>query len=497
MPGTWNFRPTPRRLIRCGGRPVTSSPWTCTVPEVGGNVPVIVLNSVVLPQPFGPMMQRTSPAPMQRSTPRRTRRPPNSLVSRRTSRTGRAASVVTPWRRAGPLPLALAAGLDQPDVLHQHLLLATRLRDHDVEIGVAVFGPEPDHAVPGLQRESRHRIDDALLVDLAGPLDALDEEPGEHVVRVDRVADDRVVAESLPDLRHERFGLRLVQRADEVRDGHDTFRLLLGQPREVVLAVAQPRQLRLRLAAGRHELLDERDGVGADDVEDQDLRTRLIDLPHRAGEVLHAERRVLLPDDTASRLLGRSAHRLVHLARPHVIAAEHVERVAVVLLQERNEGAHPLRGKPAVADDVATAGPAFVVGRVEERRLEALDGRLDGVAIGARHGAEDREHLITLDQLTRPLHRGLRIGLVVRDDHLESAPEDTAALVGLLDGQPRSLDPLLPQVLQSAGQRLEYTDLDRVRRPSDERGAEAQRGGARRALQQPAPPDGITTADAT
>src|SRR6266545_1158536 len=105
MPGTWNFRPTPRRLIRCGGRPVTSSPWTCTVPEVGGNIPVIVLNSVVLPQPFGPMMQRTS-------------------------RTGRAASIVTPWRRAGPLPLALAAALDQPDVLQQDFLLAARHRAH-------------------------------------------------------------------------------------------------------------------------------------------------------------------------------------------------------------------------------------------------------------------------------------------------------------------------------------------------------------------------------
>src|SRR5438309_2814655 len=37
------------------------------------------LKSVVLPHPLGPMMQRSSPAPSDRVTPRKTRRPPKSL----------------------------------------------------------------------------------------------------------------------------------------------------------------------------------------------------------------------------------------------------------------------------------------------------------------------------------------------------------------------------------------------------------------------------------
>src|SRR2546422_2831848 len=39
----------------------------------------------------------------------------------------------------------------------------------------------------------------------------------------------------------------------------------------------------------------------------------------------HAERRVLLAHDPAAGLLRRPAHRLVHLAWPHVVAAEHIE----------------------------------------------------------------------------------------------------------------------------------------------------------------------------
>src|SRR5204863_169898 len=287
----------PSRLIAWGGRPVMSSPRKRTVPEVGGKAPVMMLNSVVLPQPLGPMMQRSSPAPMDRLTPRKTWSPPNRLVTAPTSRSG---GVTT--RRRPPSPLALA----------------------------------------------------------------------------------------------------------------------------------------LRLDAGRHELFDEGDGVGPHHVEHQHLGARLLDLAHGAGEVLHAERGVLLTHDPAADLLRRPAHRLVHLAWPHVVAAEHVEGVAVALLEERDERAHPLLRQPAVADDVATAHAALVVRRVEQRRLEALDGGLNRVAVGARHGAEDRHHAVALDQLAGALDRSLGIGLVVGDDQLEPPAAHAAGLVGLLHRQPRA-----------------------------------------------------------
>src|SRR2546430_17378492 len=80
-----------------------SSPRKRTVPEVGGKAPVIMLNSVVLPQPLGPMMQRSSPAPMDRLTPRKTWSPPNRLVTPPTSRSGGGA-----LQRPRPPPPALA-----------------------------------------------------------------------------------------------------------------------------------------------------------------------------------------------------------------------------------------------------------------------------------------------------------------------------------------------------------------------------------------------------
>src|SRR5436309_2393264 len=479
MPGTWNFRAMPRRLIACGARPVMSSPRKRTVPAVGENAPVMMLNSVVLPQPLGPMMQRSSPAPMDRFTPRSTWRPPNCLETPQTSRSGGVTE-----RRRTPSPLALALRLDEAQVLEQYLPLVLRLGDDDVEIGVTVFRTQPHHPVAGLEPEAGHGVDDLLPVHRAGPLDALDEEAGQHVVGVHRVAHDGVFPEALLDLGHERLGLRLVQGADEVGDGDDGLGLVPRQAGDVVLAVAEPRELGFRLAARRHELLDEGDGVRPHHVEHQHLGTRLLDLAHRAGEVLHAERGVLLAHDPAAGLLGRLAHRLVHLARPHLVAAEHVEAVAVALLEERDERAHPLLRQPAVADDIAAAHAALVVGRVKERGLEALDGGSDGVAVGAGDGAEDGDDLVTLDQLAGALDRGLRIGLVVGDDQLEPPPAHPARLVGLLDRQACALHALLAEVLEAARQRLQHADLDRIGRTRAGGAAESQRSGAGGALRQ-------------
>src|SRR5436853_1429309 len=182
----------PSRLIACAARPVMSSPRKRTAPAVGGKAPVMMLNSVVLPQPLGPMMQRSSPAPMDRLTSRSTWRPPNCLETPQTSRSGGVTE-----RRRTPSPLALALRLDEAQVLEQHLPLVLRLGDHDVEIGMPVFRAQPYHPVAGLQLEAGHGVDDLLPVHRAGPPDALDEEARQHVVGVHRVAHDGVLAEAL------------------------------------------------------------------------------------------------------------------------------------------------------------------------------------------------------------------------------------------------------------------------------------------------------------
>ena len=59
----WNVRPTPRRDNSSGDIPVMSSPQNSTLPEVGLIWPRMLLNSVVLPEPFGPMTPTISPGP--------------------------------------------------------------------------------------------------------------------------------------------------------------------------------------------------------------------------------------------------------------------------------------------------------------------------------------------------------------------------------------------------------------------------------------------------
>src|SRR5215475_7045143 len=59
-----------------------------TLPEVAGKMPVMTLNSVVLPAPFGPMMALRSPGKICRSMFRNARTPPKLLHSPSSARTG-------------------------------------------------------------------------------------------------------------------------------------------------------------------------------------------------------------------------------------------------------------------------------------------------------------------------------------------------------------------------------------------------------------------------
>src|SRR5262245_19056095 len=162
-----------------------SRPRYRTVPEVGSSAPVITLKSVVLPQPLGPMMQRSSPGSSSRASPESAFTPPNVLTRSRTSRSG------------GPLTLllgALARGLDGADVLFQDELAVMGLGDEHVEVDVTVLGPQRHLAIARHQRLAGHSVGDLLLVVGAGTLDALDEEAGQVVVRIDGVGDDCILA---------------------------------------------------------------------------------------------------------------------------------------------------------------------------------------------------------------------------------------------------------------------------------------------------------------
>ena len=57
---SWNVRTTPLRATRCGARFEIRSPLKRTSPEVTGTKDAIILNSVDLPAPFGPITDRIS-----------------------------------------------------------------------------------------------------------------------------------------------------------------------------------------------------------------------------------------------------------------------------------------------------------------------------------------------------------------------------------------------------------------------------------------------------
>ncbi len=60
--GFWNFRPMPARAISTSDSRVRSSVWPKKARPWSGRVrPVITSIMVVLPAPFGPMTQRSSP----------------------------------------------------------------------------------------------------------------------------------------------------------------------------------------------------------------------------------------------------------------------------------------------------------------------------------------------------------------------------------------------------------------------------------------------------
>ena len=71
--------PTPSRAIRCGGQPATSRPSTRTDPASGRSTPRIDFITVDLPDPFGPIRPRISPAWIEKLTSLTAVRPPNRL----------------------------------------------------------------------------------------------------------------------------------------------------------------------------------------------------------------------------------------------------------------------------------------------------------------------------------------------------------------------------------------------------------------------------------
>src|SRR3990172_10630605 len=83
---SWNTRPMPLAETTWGSLPPMSSPRKTTFPELGEWKPVMRLNTVVLPEPLGPMRPNISPSCTARSRLETAARPPKFLLSLCSSR---------------------------------------------------------------------------------------------------------------------------------------------------------------------------------------------------------------------------------------------------------------------------------------------------------------------------------------------------------------------------------------------------------------------------
>src|SRR2546429_2993445 len=66
--------------MRCGVMPARSWPLNCARPPAARQTPVITLNIVVLPEPFGPMRPRIAPLLTSRSSASSATRPPKRTL---------------------------------------------------------------------------------------------------------------------------------------------------------------------------------------------------------------------------------------------------------------------------------------------------------------------------------------------------------------------------------------------------------------------------------
>ena len=87
----WNVRATPFLVIRCGGRPSIRAPSNRMAPASGRCRPLIRLNTVVLPAPFGPISAVMLPCATANEQPSTARMPPNDLLRSRISKSAKIA----------------------------------------------------------------------------------------------------------------------------------------------------------------------------------------------------------------------------------------------------------------------------------------------------------------------------------------------------------------------------------------------------------------------
>src|SRR4051812_13452407 len=228
--------------------------------------------------------------------------------------------------------------------------------------------------------------------------------------------------------------------AGEIAGGAEQVFAVVGADSEQHGLVHRPGQPQRRGAeAAFAERAIERDAVGADQRDQDDVRPRGTDALQMRLVVVFAEGNELFADDMAAGLLDVALHRAVRLPGPDIIAADQVPARRLLDV-----------GKPV---DGGAALPARrLADRHDTRRLLAalVDGRIDvGDTVACRDLAQRHTHragmqshdevdLIGSDRLLGAAQNPVERPAGIVDRKLDLAPENAAALVDLGDRELRA-----------------------------------------------------------
>src|SRR5262252_4399472 len=480
-----------------------------TCPEVAGKIPVIKLNRVVLPAPFGPMMALRSPGMILSVTSRTARRPPKLFESARSSRTGSppfacasvftsmslpSASEATGAPETEPRPMAALvaefAGREVAAVDRrlEELLLVELPELVDVRISLDDGVPElllvvAEHLLllDLLDVDVLHRV--AHLVDADGTADGIQLQRGElfdeflgtgevALVVLDDLVDHlrrrviglRIVRGDLAVFRavflYEGFVLRVFQRGAVLQRGHVTDHFVAhGRQHELVIA-RRAADHRLLVARGR-ELLGELQRHGTDHERENGVGV----LPNGRNvgpEVLGADRRPDPLDDLPAAGLECALEAADDLIAERIVGADRRDLLVALVAGPLPEWMARLRAAPAGADEVGILGQIALSQIVGGRNGRDIDGFVGGadrrqrVAARRQEAANEHMHLVLQDELLGPGDGGVRLGLFVLHDELHFRPAEVA--VDVVKVELEAIDHILADLGEDAGGRRHISD---------------------------------------
>src|SRR5882757_7489405 len=488
-------------------------------PLVGGTIPAMALNSVVLPAPLGPMMARRWPRGTDRLTPSTARSASKATTTSVSVRIGSGTNAIPSGGLSGEVdtgsPFGKAINYSQDAAIGPRLEIGDGSGLLDalerarigrlLQVGLRIVCPElrdvrigGDRHVPEFTVAAFHDLADIDVVDWVAvgiELDGLPERRAiefglqygvdeglavfhfaahllQHGVDPHHAGIHRETVErrDLAVLRliflDELLRHRIVRTLREMRRRDDALAFLAKRPdHRLVGAVHRGEQRRLRLQAETGILLDKAGSIRAGLHREDRIDLKVGELAEIGAEIRRVERMPELLHDLATAFGEHLGEPAALLVAEGVVLADGCDLLVTLLQRPIAERMGEFTGAvPGDADHVLdTLALGQVVSsndRNEVWRTGALDvvgNRQSGVGeqITDQHVA-----IALLDQAACFLQGGIGVGGVVLDHQFDLAATHLA--LDLIEIELHALDHLLAARCDNAGERREQTDLDRA-----------------------------------